>query len=160
MKNIPKGHQFFYEDLKEYEGLNKEERKYIERFYDEMYKDEISFSGAKILKSPDMIAEARRNHNSVKRDAMSVATRTSRKLEIESVDTPESRDFMQDTSLEEVWLTAYKIGGYELGAKTIIIDTKRRIELKECKIETLLINMLREFRKLRNVYRKDKREAK
>ena len=164
-KQLPKGYTEYFEDLKEYKGLSQDDKDYIYRFYLENYNDKISFDGAKLLKSPRMLKVARKNHNSVKRDAMRVAHKTKRIRSIESVDSPENRKFMEDMSNEQEWRTAYKIGGYELAGKQIVGQAVEEIKLCEddSLIKEILLDFLLSFRELRLEERKDrtaKREQK
>ena len=157
---LPKGYSEFFADLKEYEGLNEEEQKYITNFFLEMYNDKISFEGAHILKSPNMIKEARKNHNAVKRDAMRVAHKTGRLTTIDQVNNPKNRAFMDEMSREDEWRNAFKIGGYELAGKHILNQTIEDIkDSKDDKtLGEILLRYLLSFRQLRLEHRKDKRD--
>lgn len=160
MKKLPKAYNELFEDLKEYKGLSKEEKEYIERFYLENYNDAISFEGAKVLKSPDMVKAARKNHNAIKRDATRVAKTTGGLRQLSSIDKPENREFMESVYRDNAWQTAFKIGGYELAGKQIVNDTIERIQDAkgdEKILSHILMDMLISFRELRKINRKDKR---
>lgn len=163
MKKISKRYKEYFEDLDNYvdENGNKltgEASEYINRFYLEMYNDLVSFEEPEILKSPDMIVEARKNQNATKLDAMRVSKARDSVSKLSEVDKPHNRAFMEAMSNECDWMTAFKIHGYQFAASIIVIQTRNDIENKIDSIDNLLLNMLYSFRKLRNVHRKDKYE--
>lgn len=149
----PKGFKEFMGDLEEYKDLDEEARVYIERFYREYYNDGVSFK-TKILNSPDMIKEARRNHNSVKTDMYTYASKTGK------LDSLANKVQASTINRDEFWQGLYKAGGYSVAARGIVAKVSDAIDRADTPIEEELVNLIVFMRKLDKYHRQCKRKNK
>lgn len=130
---------------------------FIKEFYDEFYFDAIS--GKKqageelIINDPEMIKEARRNHNSMKTDMLFRAKKDGnlRHLDEETV------QFMEDMSDENDWMLAWKVHGYE-AALEVIYNQADRDYAAGVSFETVLNRYYERRDRLRRVVLKDRKE--
>jgi len=78
---------------------------------------------------------------------------------IDDVNALSCREFMEEVVKEDEWLTAYKIGGYELAAKQIVGETIDSVKLTQDEklISHYLFNMIISFRELRLEHRRQTR---
>jgi hypothetical protein len=108
---MPEGKQ----DYKEYlSKLSPDERRLVEKFYEDFYGGGVYLKDT-VLQSDSAKEEARKNHNSLSRDAMDVSQRRGTLQQLEDND----REFMEYVSDESEWETAYNQQGFKAAALII-----------------------------------------
>jgi len=124
-------------EYREYaKDLNIEDRKWIEQFYQEYYNDLVDGlpEDLRILKSAELVTEARRRHNCMKRDAFEVAKK------MNNLDyTGDDNDFMEAASDEWEWRDGYTVGGYELACQCIFLQAIKQLKEIEDVNEKMVI---------------------
>lgn len=134
-------------DFLEYsDSLNKEEKEYIKKFYQEFYQANI-YNEEKPMLTKKMKSEALRNYNSAYRDAYSLSSRTQT---LEYTDfSIDKYEFMEDASDEWDWQNAYLLFGYRGALMLIFSQTKKDLENKKLNVFTTLARFLSKANRLR-----------
>lgn len=131
-------------EYKEYaHKLNKEEREWVEQFYYEEYGNGMYHTEDPILVTEEQLKEARRNHNSIHRDAFNAARKAGQLEELSD----EDRQFMEDASDEWDWQNAFKTMGYEAAVNIIFNQTAKELQVIDTK--TTLIRFYVKMERLR-----------
>jgi hypothetical protein len=96
-------------DYKEYlNKLNADERKLVEKFYEDYYGGGV-YQADTVLTSESAKEEARKNHNSLSRDAMEVSKRRGTLNQLDE----NTEEFMEFVSDESEWELVYKQQGFK-----------------------------------------------
>ena len=143
-----------YDYIEYYNKLSDEEKKFIRQFYREYYFDGVSTTKENaIIKDPDMLKEARRNHNSMKTEALFRAKKDGVLSEL----TPRDEVFMNDASDEWDWELVYKQQGHLEAVEFITKIAKEEINAG-VDIETVLLRYYEKRDRLRRMINRDKRK--
>ena len=147
-----------YDYLNYIDQLNPEQQELVKEFYKEYYFDDISRKKKEglqpIITDPDIEAEARRNHNSMKTDALFRGKKDGT-LNMASDNTI---DFMEDVSDELEWEDVFKIFGYEEAVKSIVAQTINNLENSKLSKENILLRYYEKRDRLRRMLNREKRK--
>lgn len=106
-----------------WEKLSFKDKQWLKQFNDEYYNNGIYKAETPILNTPELVREANRNYNNLKRDALELVTRQDSYGDLSKID----KEFMEAASDEWDWRDAFKIGGEELAGHVIFMITIREL---------------------------------
>lgn len=161
IRSLPPGTQRKMEYLEYWNSLSKEEQKWISQFYHEFYNDGVSFTEPekRILQTKEMQKEARRNHNSMKRDAYEVAEKSGGLDYLYD----ERRRFAESEADFE-YLEVFDSQGYEAAVQFLVDETIPDLDNMSLDLNIVLIRFylkMEELRRHRNrQVRQDREERK
>lgn len=137
-----------------YHELSEEQRNWIKRFDHDMYNGGVYEEGT-VLENEDAKKEARKLHNSLKRDAFDVSVRKG-KLQYIDVNEEQYRNFMEHVSDEQEWELIYDRFGYKEAAKHIFKITEEQIKEGSIELKVVLSQYYVRMSKLKRMNKRDK----
>lgn len=130
--------------------LSGEEKKWVKQFYKEYYGNDSYNQECPIITADEHLQEARRNHNSLYRDALSVTKTLASQEEF----TPDQMEVIELAGDESDYELAFSQGGYELASETVMNQAIRDLDAGQDK-KVVLSRFYIKFERLRKMKQRD-----